>query len=347
MRKNADEALNRDVHCAEAHIASAGCAQQERKYGVVARELATAVELRPNDAGIRLAVAQTQEQVGWEKEASENYERAYRLSPLEPNIVFKYGHMLYESGKAAKAIQYLDDALRLKPKSVLFRVTSAAADFSWRGDTAQANNILARLPPEEDAEGRATSAHCTLALLKRDFEEALTKLQEYKAPTLATVDSWGLGGQDSTVEAEGTIRLYKGEFARARECFQEELGKYEKAVSEDPESAVDLVQRALIYAWIGRKEAALADAKSARDREQYVPPAGPIRRGYILGLAKVYVWAGDPDRALEQIARFVKLPPSGYSYHNFRLDPAWDSLRNTPGFQQQLEIMKRRSKKID
>jgi hypothetical protein len=50
------------------------------------------------------------------------------------------------------------------------------------------------------------------------------------------------------------------------------------------------------------------------------------------GLAQVYTWTGQHDRAFEVIERLVKLP--GYlSYGHLLHDPAWEPLREYPRFQ--------------
>jgi serine/threonine-protein kinase len=342
-RKNVDKALKDDPGCAEAHLASARCAQQEKNKEVIREELLEAVRLLPNDASIRLAAAVTQQQLGWEKEASENYQRAAELSPLEPRVFFNYGHMLYEHGQEKKAREAMDRALALEPNSVLFRALRAVAEISWTGDTGSANVILAGLPPGEDPDGRATSAYCTLAILKRNFPEALRLLKAYPKEMLSIVESGGLGEQQRKVEAEATVSFYAGEYARACKYFASIRPDYEVAIKNNPQSVSDHAALAILYSWMSRcpvdaesngtnwKE--LAKAEAARTIELNASAAVPVKRAYTLALAKVYAWSSEPDLAWQQIEQFLAFPPSGYSAHNFRLDPVWDPLRNDPRFQ--------------
>lgn len=331
-RKNADKALSQDADCAEAHLALARCAQQERNEALVRSELAHAVRLLPNDASLRKDAAVTQQQMGWEDEAAENYENAKELGPREARIFFNYGHLLYETGQQDKARPALDQAVALEPESIYYRIVRFIAEISWSGDIGHARKILAGLPAGDDSDGRIISAKCTLAILKRDFPEALNILMAYTGENLPAVDSGGLAGLESKVAGEGTIRLYAGERARAIECFESLRPSYEEAVRNDPESAIARAQLALLYAVMGEKELAIAEA--ARAKEKKTPAAGPVKRGFILGLAKAYAWAGEPDLAWEQIEQFQALPASGYSKHNFRLEPAWDPIRNDPRFQE-------------
>jgi TolB-like protein/Tfp pilus assembly protein PilF len=336
-RANADQAFDHDPDSAEAHLALARCAFLEGKRDRISPELSNAVRLLPNDASLRLSVALTQQQLGWQKEAASNYKRAAELGPRQARIFFHEGFLLYEMGRQGEACDALEHALALEPKTVQFRITLAVAEISRSGDIGRAWEILSGLPVG-DSDGRVASARCTLAILQRDFSGALKILEEYPGTALPTIDSGGLAGPDSRLEAEGTIRLLLGnrerESARVNECFASVRSQYEEAAKTKPQSAVDGVALALLYAWLGLKKEAIAEAERVSTLET---PAGPVQRGVILGLAKTYVWAGEPDRAWRQIEQFLNLPPSGYSLNNFRLDPVWDPIRNDPRFQKRIQ----------
>lgn len=53
---------------------------------------------------------------------------------------------------------------------------------------------------------------------------------------------------------------------------------------------------------------------------------------YITSLALIYAWAGEKDRALDQLALSAKLP-SGVTYGELKLSPQWDVLRGDPRFE--------------
>jgi TolB-like protein len=344
-RKNADKALSHDPDSGEAHLASARCAQLERNEALTKSELSDAVRLLPNDASTRLAAAITQQQQGWKEDAVKNFKRASELGPREARIFVNYGYLLYETGQEVESRNALNHALLLEPESIYFRLVRAYAEISWSGDTGRAREILAGLPAGQDPDGRVTSAYCTLAILERKFPEALRLLEAYpkEKKTLSTVESGGLGEQQLKVEAEAAIHFYAGDYVRACEYFESIRPDYEDAVRNKPQSVSDHAALAVLYAWMshcpvdknsngtGWKE--LAKAEAARVIELNASAAVPIERAYILALAKIYAWVSEPDLAWQQIEQFLALPPSGYSVHNFRLDPVWDPLRNDPRFQ--------------
>jgi tetratricopeptide (TPR) repeat protein len=323
-----------DPNSAEAHSSLARCAQNANDAVTTRRELDTAVRLLPNDASLLMTAAVTQWGMGWNDEAVVNFKRATELGPREAKNFFSYGVLLKELDREAEARAALDHALLLAPESIYFRLQRASSEISWTGDTKRARTILAGLPAGQDPDGRVTSAYCTLAIYERNFPEALRLLQTYPGETLPTVDSGGFGTQDTKTFNEAIIRLYAGDQARAYECFDAERWKAEVEVRDAPLSANGHAGLALLYAQMGWKEPALAEAARALDLE--LPTDMVARRWFHFNLARAYTWAGAPDSALKQAELFLSLP-SAYKVNNFRLDPVWDPIRKDPRFQKLLE----------
>jgi len=88
---------------------------------------------------------------------------------------------------------------------------------------------------------------------------------------------------------------------------------------------------------LGNKALALKEAQQAVDLMPVSKDAydGPL---ILQGLAQVYTWTGDYDRALDQLQTLLGMP--GYiSYGYLKTDPAWQPLRAHPRFQQLLASM--------
>ena len=333
-RANAEEALRLDPNSAEAHSSLARCAQNVNDAATTRRELDASVRLLPNDTSILLTAAVTQWGMGWNDEAVANFKRATELGPREAKNFYSYGVLLKQMDREAEARAALDHALLLAPESIYFRLQRASAEISWTGDTRRARAILAGLPAGQDPDGRVTSAFCTLAIYERNFPEALRLLQAYSGETLPTVDSGGFGSQDTKIFSEAMIHLYAGDYARAYECFDSERWKAEAEVRDNPLSANHHAGLALLYAQMGWKSPALAEAARALELE---PPADVFARTWFyFNLARAYTWAAEPDAALKQIERFLSFPWD-YKVNNFRLDPVWDPIRKDPRFVKLLE----------
>jgi TolB-like protein/Flp pilus assembly protein TadD len=332
-RTNAEEALRLDPNSAEAHSSLARCAQNAGDAATTKRELETAVRLQPNDAYLILTAAVTQWGMSWNDEAVANFKRATELEPREAKTFFSYGALLKELDREAESRAAMDHALLLAPDSVYFRLGRAAAETSWTGDTRRARAILSGLPKGQDPDGRVTSAYCTLAIYERNFPEALRLLHAYRGETLPWVDSGGFGNQDTKVFNEAMIRLYAGDYAGAYGFFDAERWQNEVDVRSDPKSANGHAGLAVLYAQMGWKASALAEA--ARAEEVGAPGDIVGKRWYYFNLARAYTWATEPDAALKQMEIFLSLP-SAYKVNNFRLDPVWDPIRKDPRFEKLL-----------
>jgi tetratricopeptide (TPR) repeat protein len=242
--------------------------------------------------------------------------------------------LLKQLGREAEARAALDHALQLAPESVYFRLQRAHAEISWTGDTKSARTILAALPAGQDPDGRVTSAYCTVAIYERNFPEALRLLQAFPGETLPMVDSGGFGSPDTKGFNEAIIRLFAGDYPRAYGLFDAERWKAEVEVRDNPQSSGHHAGLALLYAQMGWKQSALAEAARALELG---PPADPFARVWFhFNLARAFAWAADPDSALKQ-AEIVLRSPWDYKVSNFRLDPVWDPIRKNPRFEKSLE----------
>ena len=94
-----------------------------------------------------------------------------------------------------------------------------------------------------------------------------------------------------------------------------------------------------IDAALGRKEDAIREGRRAVE-------LWPVKRNAMLApdvvtyVAIAYMWSGERDAALQQLAEVAKLPvypsfvpaPPGLSAGDLKLNPVWDELRNDPRF---------------
>ena len=331
-RANAEEALHLDANSGEAHLALARCAHLVQDEVTTRRELAVAVHLLPNNALIARGAAGIQSRWGWNEEAAANYKRSVELGPRDHNTVSAYGQFMYRTGQEAEARMALDRALVLAPESVNIRLLRTNAEISWSGDIGLAKAILAALPAGQDPDGKVTSAYATLAVLERNYPAALKLVQGNPSETLPWPVAGGLGSQEPKALSEGAIRVYAGNHDRAYECFDSVRWIYEVRVRDKPQSAECHANLALVYAWMGWKEPAMAEAARAVELETQTNHSPP-EPSTALTLAYVYTWAAEADPALKQIQKWIAFGAKDYSIHNFRLDPMWDPLRNDERFE--------------
>src|SRR5439155_13239392 len=91
------------------------------------------------------------------------------------------------------------------------------------------------------------------------------------------------------------------------------------------------IQLAKVLAYLGEKDAALAEARRAAE---LVPESKDAFGGQEIagGVAEVHAILGDHDRAIEILDGLLNRP-SAVTVQGLKVNPSWDPLRNDPRFQ--------------
>ena len=122
-----------------------------------------------------------------------------------------------------------------------------------------------------------------------------------------------------------------GDDAAARTAFLKAKNILDEQVKQKPDDADLRVQFAKLLAWLGEKDAAIAEAQRAIDLRPESKDAfeGPEIAEQV---AQVYTILGDNARAIDLLDELLSRP-SEVTSQSLKLDPAWDPLRNDPAFQ--------------
>ena len=319
-RSTAEEAVRLDPNCGQAHMALASCLQAaEESAEAMRREVAAAVRLLPNDGYIALAAAMFQGNMGWHDEAAASYERAIVLNPREGKVFYNYGVLLYDQEDLPRSRWASDRALELSPDSIYFRLFRARAEIEWTGEVGRGKAVLAALPAGKDPDGRVTAAHCTVAILERNFPEALRLLAacpHERIPFLAM----GFGSMVPRSFVQGLVHFYAGDLQRAYATLDSARWMLEVEAHENVGQTEAHYHVALAYAAMGWKDAAKAEvARSDKQPDDWE-------------MAALFAHLGDRDSGLPLLERVS--PGKGPWFKNMlRLLPQWDSLCNDPRFQ--------------
>jgi tetratricopeptide (TPR) repeat protein len=126
-----------------------------------------------------------------------------------------------------------------------------------------------------------------------------------------------------------------GDDAAARAAFLKAKTILEEQLKQEPDDADLRVQFAKLLAWLGEKNAAIAEAQRAMDLRPENKDAfkGPQITEQA---AQVYAILGDNARAIELLDGLLSRP-SAVTSQSLKLDPAWDPLRKDPRFQKLCE----------
>ena len=113
-------------------------------------------------------------------------------------------------------------------------------------------------------------------------------------------------------------------FLKAKEILDLQL----KQIPDSPDMHIQLAK---VLAYLGEKDAALAEARRATD---LLPESKDAFGGpeITAGVAEVYCIVGENSRAIELLDGLLGRP-SAVTVQGLKVNPVWDPLRNDPQFQ--------------
>ena len=334
-RSEADIALRLQPNLSEAHQALGLCFYWfDADYEAALRELAIAAQLAPNDTAVGFAIAAVRRRQGRWQESLDAFERMQKLDPQDPNIVRNIlitNTAMRRWPAAAKA------AARwraMAPDSVTAKIQSGYVAFWGKGDARALRKMLADIPAGVDPDGVVTSCRWDGAMMERDFEGAAKILADYPLPDLDYMN----GGATPKTFLLGLTALARGDEAEAQKNFATAVVSFEKDVRESPDVAVRHANLGLCYAFLGRREEAIAEGRRAVELEPESKDAfdGAIMNCY---LALIYARVGANDLAFPLLERLAQTPGAvdsvDYSItaSDLKMRWEWDPLRNDPRFQ--------------
>ncbi len=334
-RLDAEEALRLQPNGSETHFALGLCHYWlESDYEKALAQFAIAAELSPNDTKVPFFVAAIRRRQGQWQEALDLYHRVENLDPQNPNVVRNLlftNTALRNWEEAAHAGERLE---KLAPASIGTRIQAAYVDF-WRiGTTQRLQDLLGTIPQGTDPDGAVTAARWDVAMIKRDFAAAEGALKECKLDEVSYLNG-ELTPKDFLF---GLLYLTKGDPTAAQPYLEAARTRLESSAHEAPESAERHANLGLLYAFIGRKDSAIAEGKKAVELKPETKDAfdGAIMNCY---LALIYARTGEIDQAFALLDRLVKTPGAvdsplySVTASDLRYRFAWDPLRNDPRFQ--------------
>jgi len=329
-RALADRALQLQPDLAEGHLALGfSIYYVDRDFDRALAEFALAQKGLPNDAEVYLAIGAIQRRQGKWDESNANLEKAADLSPNETwplqNLVLNY-QMLRKFDLANKTI---DRALKLAPESFNVWSIKAQLETSEKGTFEigeRGVQLLATKPMDEDTKMHFTIAVAQTRLVQRRYAEALQAAESLKDEALAK-DQEPLMGKYGTI---GIAKKMLGDEAGAREAFLKAKGYGEKWVAEAPNEAKRHGRLAECLAWLGEKEAAIAEAKRGTELlpESVDAFDGPV---CTQTLAEVYAVVGEYDKALTIVDGLLSRPAQ-LTIAQLKMSPLWDPIRQDPRF---------------
>ena len=334
-RTLAQRALQLQPDLPEAHLAMGfSLYYGDNDFEGALKEFETAQRGLPNEAEVYLALGAIQRRLGKWQESTGNLEKAASLNPKDgwvfQNLALNY--QMHRDFDAAN--KTLDRGLKVNPESLGLWETKSKLAFAEKGDLSvseQAFQAVKSIPMNNDAKLRIAGARTEVFILERKYEEGLREAEGLSDDLLGSIPA----ALCNKYYAIGFARKALHDEASARTAFLKAKDLLEAQLKESPDSPDLRIQLAKILAYLGEKDAALAEAQRAAE---LLPESKDAFGGpeITAGVAEVYCIAGETSPAIELLDGLLSRP-SNVTVPILKLSPVWDLRRNDPGFQALLE----------
>ncbi len=313
---------------AEAHFAKGDFLFRcKRDYDAALQELAIARPGLPNSAPFFILSGYINRRHNNWPEAERDFKTATALDPWNPNAYNLLGDTYVLQRRFPEALQVSDRVLDAGERAPIVLFRKAYNVFNYNGDMRPLGEVLSQNPHMHVAGGE-TPPRVMLAIIDGNYAEAERVLAASPRQEFQEIDfsfyypkSW----------FEAMIARTKGDSARATSAFRECRAILEQRLFVKPEHARTIAVLAQVDAGLGQKDLAIREAQHAID---LMPISKDIYDGALVleGLAQVYTWSGERERAIELVEKLVSMP--GYvNYGRLRLHPLWSPLRGDPRFE--------------
>jgi TolB-like protein/cytochrome c-type biogenesis protein CcmH/NrfG len=319
---------------AEAHFAMADFLFRcHRDYDGALRELATARPGLPNDTAFFILSGYINRRGNNWAQAERDFSDAVAIDPRNPNAYNLLADTYNLLRKHLLAAQVYDRVIAAGERTPIVFFRRDSAIFNGTGNSTELRKVLSE-NPDMDIGGGQTPTRVWLALIDGNFAEAERVLAASPREDFQDID-YSFYYPKAWFEA--MIARAKGDSARATAAFSAARTILEQRLVIKPNDARTIAVLAQVDAGLGRKELAIQEAKHAVD---LMPVSKDIYDGALVleGLAQVYTWSNEPDRAIEPLQKLIAMP--GYTdYVRLKLYPIWNPLRGDPRFEKILNSL--------
>ena len=313
---------------AEAHFAMADFLFRcHRDYDGALKELAIARPGLPNDTAFFILSGYINRRRNNWAQAERDFSDAVALDPRNPNAYNLLADTYNLQRKHLLAAQVYDRVLAAGERTPIVFYRRDSALFNETGNSTELRRVLSE-NPDMDIGGGQTPSRVMFALIDGNFAEAERVIAASRREDFQDID-YSFYYPKAWFEA--MIARAKGDSARANAAFSAARAILEQRLIVKPEHARTLAVLAQVDAALGHKELAIQEAQHAVD---LMPLSKDIYDGALVleGLAQVYTWTNEPDRAIELLQKLVTMP--GYTnYARLKLLPMWNPLRGDPRFE--------------
>jgi TolB-like protein/Tfp pilus assembly protein PilF len=304
-------------------------------YDAALKEFEIAQRGLPNDAGVYLAIGAIQRRQGKWAESNASLEKAVNLNPKDAWPMQNLGQNYEMQRNFAAANRLYDRALAVDPNAFGIKELKAKDAITEKGDFSLAEQFLAKADAipnlSSDIKNQLAEGRVQVLVFLRKFDEAAREAAKVPDDALTRYPN-ALCGKYLTI---GLAKKRSGDEAGARQFFENARRLAEKDLQQRPNDASAHANLAGALAWLGQKEAALAEVKRA---QELLPESKDAFEGPQIteALAQIYAIFGDAASAVPILDGLLQRP-SQVTVAVLKLNPVWDPIRTDSQFQALLD----------
>ncbi len=334
-----NEARRRAPESAEVRLAYAGHLYYcYRDYARLQPELELARRSLPNNVDLLTLEAYIARRQGRFADSIRAFEQALRLDPTSLELIQQFSFLQRGLRHFKQAQRLCDRAVELAPNDLGQRDERANLTFFLTGDPTELRAVLSTVTPGTEEYRNFFTERILLALYDRNWAQAEAQINE-----MGENDSFGGFGYAQASVPPGCYSIL---IARLRGSgdhlsdFDNTRDRLAQSVADSGDNPRMLSALALVDILLGDAQKGCAEAERAvaliSTQEDLV--TGPNLE---TNLALVYAWAGEANRAFDQLFKLAELPfLPDLSYGSLKTDPLWDPLRNDPRYHTLLAKLK-------
>jgi len=309
----------------------------DRDYEKALTYFEEAQAARPSHAEAILAMGWIYRRLGRWDEAIAQAQKALEINPRHyPLLADALGNTFTHLRRYPEAMLYYNRAVSLEPHAAFAYTGMAWVHLLAEGNKEKAGRVirdaLERISMEEWIQEFLAGSLFLITIVPEAHEAMNARLRLADLDLTSRLDSM------LCYVARARLAEAAGREVSAKAYYDTSLTRITPLVESShglPSSPTLHGIRGLIYAGLGRKNEAIHDGETAAEA---VPLALDAMEGasHLEVLSRIYARAGEHEKAIDLIEQLLQVP-SYTSIPLYRVDPAWDSLRDNPRFRRLLE----------
>src|SRR5947209_825720 len=264
-RTLAERALQLQPDLPEAHLAlGSSYYYGDNNYDAALKEFEIAQRGLPNESEVYLAIGAIQRRQGKWGESTANLEKAASLNPKDTwplqNLALNY-QMQRNFDAANKTV---DRALQINPTGIGLWEIKVKLAIAEKGDFSVYEQAMQKgksFPMSNEERLKIVGSEANLLLLQRKYDQLLQLGEKFPDDSFAAVP----GSLGTKYFAIGIAQKGLGDDTAARTALVKAKNILEEQLKQKPDDADLHVGFAKVLAWLGEKDAAIAEAQRAMD----------------------------------------------------------------------------------